>query len=283
MKVLRAEKAGFCMGVVLALRKLDDLIARREERPIYTLGAIIHNPQVLEEYAAKGVQTAEEPEEIPPGAVAVIRAHGVPRDIKGRLRRRGVLLVEATCPKIRTAQRLILKAARRGDFLLLYGEENHPEVRSLLSYARAGAFPFETPEQLDAFPFIVGGSFCLASQTTQNESIFERIAGQLTAGANCRITVLRTICDATRQRQDEAIRIARQVDFMVVAGGFNSGNTRRLAQVVAAQQVPVVQVEVADDLPLDRLHGFEKIGLTAGASTPRRIIDEIQRTLETLH
>ena len=282
MKVLRAEKAGFCMGVILALRKLDELIARGEERPLYTLGAIIHNPQVLEEYAEKGVKTANEPEEIPPGAVAVIRAHGVPRDIKGRLRRRGVLVAEATCPKIRTAQRLILRAAREGDFLLLYGEENHPEVQSLLSYARAGAFLFETREQLASFPLSPSNSYCLASQTTQNESIFEEIAGRLDACGDCRVTVLRTICDATRQRQEEAIRIARQVDFMVVAGGFNSGNTRRLSQVISAQNVPVVQVELARDLPLEKLKGIATVGLTAGASTPRRIIDEIQSTLENL-
>ena len=283
MEVVRAEKAGFCMGVILALRKLDSLIEKGQlRRPLYTLGAIIHNPQVLEEYTRKGVCTAETPEEIPPGAVAVIRAHGVTRDTKKRLRRRGVLVAEATCPKIKKAQALIRREAREGHFLLLYGEENHPEVKSLLSYAMAGAYLFETREKLGEFPLEPDGRYCLAAQTTQNEEIFEAIARDLTARPECCISVLRTICDATRQRQEEAIRIAREVDFMVVVGGFNSGNTRRLAQVVAAQNTPVIQVEVARGLPLEQLRGHSRIGLTAGASTPEKIIDEIQSLLENL-
>lgn len=284
MEVIRAEKAGFCMGVILALRKLDALLEKRgsSSRPLYTLGEIIHNPQVLESYARRGVRVAETPEGIPAGGIAVIRAHGVPREVKVELRRRGVLVAEATCPKIRRAQRMIRKEARQGRFLLLFGEEEHPEVRSLLSYASAGAFPFDRRESIEKFPLRPEGRYCLAAQTTQNRASFEELAGELAARRDCSVSVLRTICEATRQRQEEAIAIARRVDCMVVVGGFSSGNTKRLAEVVADRGTAVIQVETAAALPLEKLRGMRRVGLTAGASTPREVIDEVHRLLARL-
>lgn len=282
-EVVRAETAGFCMGVILALQKLDSLIeSGAEQGTIYTLGPIIHNPQVLEEYSARGVTTAEGPGDIPSGATAVIRAHGVPKEVEKNLRERGVHLIDATCPKVKKAQVLIERQTSEGRMLLLYGEESHPEVKGLLSYAASGAFLFDTKEKLNEFPFKKEEKYCLAAQTTQDRETFDEIAADLLARQDRDVTILQTICDATRQRQEEAVEIACEVDFMVVAGGFNSGNTRRLAQVVAAQNTPCVHVERAAELPLEKLKSHGKVGLTAGASTPERIIDEIHRILETL-
>lgn len=136
MKLLRARTAGFCMGVDLALKKLSGLIGREE--PILTFGPIIHNPQVLAEYAAKGVRMVEDPAVIPTGATVVIRAHGIPEPVREAILARGAKLVDATCPKVKKAQTLIASQARHGKVLLLFGEAQHPEVRGLLSYARAG-------------------------------------------------------------------------------------------------------------------------------------------------
>lgn len=282
-EVVRARTAGFCMGVILALEKLDALVAQSEgRRAIFTLGAIIHNPQVLEEYASKGVLTAESPEDIPGGATVVIRAHGVPKEVEIRLRERGVTIVDATCPKVKKAQLLIEKQTREGRTLLLYGEESHPEVKGLLSYAGSGAYLFETKAKLNEFFLKPGRPYCLAAQTTQDRGIFDAIAADLSARREYDVTVLQTICDTTKRRQEEAVRIARTVDLMVVVGGFNSGNTRRLAQVVKAQGTPCLHVETARDLSLEKLRGFSRIGLTAGASTPKKIIDEIHHILNAL-
>ena len=271
------------MGVLLALQKLDALVENRETKgPIYTLGPIIHNPQVLGEYTSQGVITAESAEDIPAGATAVIRAHGIPKHMEKDLLKRGVRIIDATCPKVKKAQILIEKQTRESRMLLLYGEESHPEVKGLLSYAASGAFLFDSREKLNEFPFLPDEKYCLAAQTTQDKKIFDAIVEELSSRQDRDVTILQTICDATRQRQEEAVQIAREVDFMVVAGGFNSGNTRRLAQVVAAQNTACVHVEQAKELPLETLKGHAVIGLTAGASTPDKIIDEIHEILKKL-
>jgi 4-hydroxy-3-methylbut-2-enyl diphosphate reductase len=282
MEVVRAKTAGFCMGVILALQKLDDLVENGTRiGGIFTLGQIIHNPQVIEAYALKGVLTAETSEEIPEGATVVIRAHGVPRNVEDQLVKRGVSVIDATCPKVKKAQLLIGDQTRAGRTLLLYGEERHPEVKGLLSYSEAEAHLFETKEKLDEIPLLPGKPYCLAAQTTQDREVFEAVAGDLVDRRKLDVAVLRTICEATKQRQEEAVRIARKVEFMVVIGGFDSGNTRRLTQVVAAQNTHCLHVETARDLPLEDLKRIHKIGLTAGASTPKDLIDEIHRVLQS--
>lgn len=271
------------MGVELALHKLDALIERGvQPGTIFILGSIIHNPQVVAAYAAKGIATVKTPEEIPDGATVVIRAHGIARHIREELQQRGVAVVDATCPKVQDACRLIAKHTAEGRMLLLYGEESHPEVKSLLSYAAAGALVFDSREALTALALPNDRKYCLAAQTTQDKEIFEALTADLQTRGGLDVTVLKTICDATRQRQDEAIRIARETQFVVVVGGFESSNTRRLAQVVAAQGTPVLHVETAAELPLEQLKHYTRIGLTAGASTPREEIDAVQRVLENL-
>ncbi len=281
MEVIVAETAGFCMGVDMALNKLDSLL-EKGQKPIFILGPIIHNPQVLEEYAKQGVITAESPGDIPAGAAAVIRAHGVPKEVERDLESRGVVLVDATCPRVKRAQLLIEKQTRAGRRLLLYGEESHPEVKGLLSYANSGAFVFDSQEELNSFPFEQGEQYCLAAQTTQDRKNFTTIAKDLRARLGERLTVLETICDATKLRQEEAVSIARKVDFMIVVGGYISGNTRRLAQVVAAQDTPCLHVETAQELPLEEIKRYRTIGLTAGASTPKKLVEAIYQILATL-
>lgn len=283
MKIVRAERAGMCMGVNLALSKLDDLIARMPHPDsLFILGSIIHNPQVVRAYAEKGVITVQSPAEIPAGATAVIRAHGVTKDVEHELIQRGVQIVDATCPKVKAACLLIEKHTAQGRILLLFGEATHPEVKCLLSYAAAGAFVFDSQEACAALSLDPGRSYCLAAQTTQDKAIFKEISTMLKSRVELDLIVLHTICDATRERQDEAVRIAGEVDFVVVAGGYESSNTRRLAQVVLAQGTPALHIETAEQLPLADLKKFQRIGLTAGASTPKAIVDEIQRVLETL-
>ena len=282
MEIIRARLAGFCMGVGLALKKLDDLLAGDPARPTFMLGPIIHNPQVLESYARRGVGLAKSIADAPAGSRVVIRAHGIPAGDEQELLTRGVEVVDATCPKVKRAQLLIGEQAKAGRRLLLFGENDHPEVRGLLSYAGPGAFVFETPEELAAHELDPGAGYFLAAQTTQDRQVFERIKDQLAARLPEAVATLQTICDATRLRQDEAIRLAGRVDCVVVAGGKASGNTRRLAQVIEAKGIPTILVETVDDLRGIDVAKYAAMGLTAGASTPKSIIDEIEAHLRAL-
>ncbi|OEU66609.1 MAG: 4-hydroxy-3-methylbut-2-enyl diphosphate reductase [Desulfovibrio sp. S3730MH75] len=280
-KVVRAKTAGFCMGVDLALNKLDSLIESRNRGSIYILGPIIHNPQVLEEYEKQGVITADLASEIPTGAYAVIRAHGVPQSVEEELRERGINVIDATCPKVKKAQLLIKRNTTDGRVLLLYGEDSHPEVKGLLSYAPSGTHLFDSIEELEAIELDTNRKYCLAAQTTQDRIIYEDII-QILEQKGLDVIVLNSICDATRQRQEEAITLSSEVDHMIVVGGRISGNTRRLVQVVETAGTKCTHVEVESELPLDELKGSDKIGLTAGASTPKRLVDAIQQILEKI-
>lgn len=282
MEVVRARLAGFCMGVGLALKKLDTLAGDGDQRPTFMLGPIIHNPQVLEHYAGLGVRLAKAPDELPVGSRVVIRAHGIPRQDEAALRRRGVEVVDATCPKVKRAQLLIAEQAEAGRSLLLFGEDDHPEVLGLLSYAGGDSLVFETPAELAAIELAPGRDYFLAAQTTQDRQGFEQIRQDLGVRLHGDVPALETICDATRLRQDEAIRLAGKVDCVVVAGGKASGNTRRLAQVIEAQGTPAILVETADDLAGLDVTKYACVGLTAGASTPKSIIDGIEAYLRGL-
>ncbi|MGE4290757.1 MAG: 4-hydroxy-3-methylbut-2-enyl diphosphate reductase [Desulfovibrio sp.] len=283
MEVIRAETAGFCMGVDMALNKLNRLIeANSEGRTIRTLGPIIHNPQVLGRYELLGVRTADSPSEVPAEAHCVIRAHGIPRQVEEELRRQGATILDATCPRVKKAQTLISRQSREDRLLLLYGEADHPEVKGLLSYATSEAVVFDAPDELNIDALDRARRYVLAAQTTQDREAFLALAKRMEDDPGLDVVVLHTICDATKLRQEEAMRIAADVDCMVVVGGRMSGNTRRLSQVCLAQGARCVLVETPEELPLDELRHCRRIGLTAGASTPGDIIDEVERILSEL-
>lgn len=283
MNVVRAETAGFCMGVSLALKKLDALTEEKSgARSIYMLGPIIHNPQVLQRYRSLGVHLAEHVDDVPDGALVIVRAHGIPRHREQELLDRGVEIVDATCPKVKKAQLLIGREAEEGQTLLLYGENEHPEVKGLLSYAPEKALVFESLEELRDMALPEDQTCFLAAQTTQDRNRFQDVEAYLKERVAPDMHVLRTICNATRRRQQEAIEISRKVDMVIVVGGRTSGNTRRLVKVVEAEGTPCVHVETVDELPLKTIESLDTVGLTAGASTPSDIIDEVEQRLLAL-
>lgn len=281
MRVIRAQTAGFCMGVALALQKLDTALDEHADSRILTLGPIIHNPQVLETYARRGVARIASAQEARAGDCALIRAHGIPREDEEALRAGGAVVVDATCPKVKRAQLAIAAATKDGARLLLFGESEHPEVRGLVSYAAAGALVFDSLERLRAENLNAERGYVLASQTTQDRGLFDATEAWL-RDRFPRMPVLSTICDATRRRQEEIMRLAARVDAVVVVGGRESGNTRRLADVAAARGAPVRHVETAEELDEKNFSAFHVIGLTAGASTPKSLIDAVQARLETI-
>lgn len=288
MNVCRAKTAGFCMGVSLALQKLNSALEGSSRRAkdvnssrICTLGPIIHNPQVLAEYEARGVVCVNEPSLLHPGDVAVIRAHGITRQVERQVFESGATVVDATCPKVKKAQLSIAHATAQGATLLLFGEEDHPEVRGLISYACGPAHVFGNAEELAALHLDPARPYVLASQTTQDREIFTAIRETLSNSLKD-LAILSTICDATRERQQEARNIASSVDVMVVVGGRQSGNTRRLADVAALSGIATYHVESAEELESQNFANKSQAGLTAGASTPKSLIDAAEAWLSAL-
>ena len=284
MDVIRAKRAGFCMGVALALHKLDSMVAARQGEQVATLGDIIHNPQVLDDYARKGVRRLGAASEAQADMAVLIRAHGITRSMEEELRGRCARVEDATCPRVKKAQLAIAKATAAGRELLLYGEADHPEVRGLISYAAGQSRIFSSQAELDALlervPF-EGRPVVLAAQTTQDRLIFDEMRARLSERFGEALIVLDTICDATRQRQEEAVELAGKVQAMVVVGGKTSGNTRRLAELARTRGVPTVLVETADELDRAFFDGVDTVGLTAGASTPGHIIDDVEARLRS--
>lgn len=283
MDVYRAKTAGFCMGVSLALQKLDAALqdADGSEARLCTLGPIIHNPQVLRDYEKKGVVCVHSPAELQRSDVVVIRAHGISRHMESQVRQRGVRVVDATCPKVKKAQVAIARATAHKAALLLFGEAEHPEVQGLLSYAEAAARVFGSQDELHTLCLEPQSAYVLASQTTQDKNLFSSIENALREKLH-NLTVLSTICDATRQRQVEAQTIASQVEAMVVIGGRQSGNTRRLADVAALSGIPTYHVESVAELDKGNFFQKKRVGLTAGASTPKSLIDATEAWLRSL-
>lgn len=286
MQVQRARTAGFCMGVSLALNKLDRAILGNASeqvppRRICTFGPIIHNPQVLADYEAKGVACLNSPDEARKEDIVVIRAHGIPREEEASIRACGAKIIDATCPRVKKAQLAIEKATREGASLLLFGDADHPEVRGLISYAHGPSLVFASPEELSQLNPDPKNAWVLASQTTQDASVFARIRKRLSAKLTS-LQVLSTICDATGERQAEARAIAQNVEAMVVIGGRQSGNTRRLAALAAECGVATHHVEKVEELTRKDFEKLSSVGLTAGASTPKTLIDEAEAWLKTL-
>ena len=280
MELIIAETAGFCMGVDMALHKLDNAVSIPPQgaQHIYTLGPIIHNPQVLARYKDLGVLQTDGTKPLQAGDVVVIRAHGIPKHIQTKLEGQNITVVDATCPKVKKAQILIQRQADQNKHLLLFGERDHPEVQGLVSYAPRHTI-FESLEELQAYEVDPAQTYFLAAQTTQDRESFNTIREYLTAKVDATMTILDTICMATKDRQEEVRELSRKVQAMVIVGGKNSGNTRRLAQIAQESGIFAIHVETAEELPLEELAAFTRIGLTAGASTPPWIIQDVAQTL----
>lgn len=298
MRVIRAESAGFCLGVSLALRRLDLELhsgglaggaggsVEKPEGRLLTLGPIIHNPLVMQDYINQGVICENDHRNIRPGDRVVIRAHGIPRTAEADIRNSGAVIIDATCPKVKKAQIAIGREHAKGGTLILFGEKEHPEVSGLLSYAGEDALVFGDPRELAGLRLEAGRAYFLAAQTTQDRSLFSQARKKLQSRLDGNIPTLNTICDATRDRQQEVIDLAKKVHAMVVVGGLNSGNTRRLAEVALAHGVPTIHVEqtgdITPELEKQIFAGVSLVGLTAGASTPEKHINAMQEYLEKL-
>ncbi len=275
-----AKTAGFCFGVDRAVRITEALLA--EGKPVVTLGPLIHNPQVIEELAAKGVKVAKSPEEVPQGSVAVIRSHGVPPAIRESLLQSGVQVADATCPYVQKIHNIAKECHNNGQILLLAGDAGHPEVQGIAGEAPDVTFIFSNERELDDIlnKINLQKKVVAVAQTTFEVEEWAKCRA-LIKKVCTNSTVFDTICRATQARQKEAEELSRRSDLMVVIGGEGSSNTRKLYRVAAAH-TRAVQVENATQLCGIELAGVKQVGITAGASTPSSAIEEVQTTMSDL-
>lgn len=277
MKIAIAKTAGFCMGVRRAVELSLDA-SNSSNESICSYGPLIHNPQVLTLLEEKGVNVIGAIPEAGRGTV-LVRAHGIPPQTKIRLAEAGFTVIDATCPRVIRVQTIIRKHAAKGYAVIIIGDEDHPEVVGLLGYAGAQGHVVNSLDGLKNLPEFERA--IIVAQTTQNTHAFESIRSW-TAGHFPHYKIYNTICDSTEKRQAEVALLAQSVDALVVVGGYDSGNTQRLAEVAKESGTPAFHIESEADLDSEVMAGFQSIGITAGASTPNWVINTVHRRLETL-
>jgi 4-hydroxy-3-methylbut-2-enyl diphosphate reductase len=275
MEIIIAEESGLCYGVKRALT-----MARRTRRvksgKVVTLGDLIHNPRVVANLAAEGIESAEEPDEVRQGTV-IIRSHGVSPEIYRRLRRRKIDVVDATCPIVRKIQRLVEALARKGREVVIVGDRNHPETRGLLGHSRGKGVVVEDEAQARALPSRKARA--VLAQSTHDLGSFRRVAAALVEKTR-ELTVYNTICDSTLTRQRSTSDLAGRVDTLFIIGGRTSSNTTRLYEMSKRIQPRTFFIENATQITPAMLRGAKTIGISGGASTPPEAVQEAVDAIE---
>jgi 4-hydroxy-3-methylbut-2-enyl diphosphate reductase len=277
-RILIARSAGFCFGVKRAISIADETAGKAaggdvgpENLPIHSLGPLIHNPQAVEELEKKGVHVVESVDDIPCGKV-IVRSHGISRRDAEALAGKKVQIIDATCPFVKKAQEYARSLSREGYAVTVVGDANHPEVKSIISYIQAGVPILTSLSDIREAAGI--RKMGIVAQTTQSfENLMEFVSVALKKVPEVR--VYNTICHATVLRQKESTAVARNADVMIVLGGYNSANTRRLAEICKEFNPRVHHIETASELSPETLSEVSCVGVTAGASTPEWIIEEL--------
>lgn len=269
-KIVVAQTAGFCMGVKRAVDMVLGLV-ENADTTVYTYGPLIHNPQVTELLAKKGVVVVGNNKELKSGIV-VIRTHGIKPEIRKEIEQAGAKIYDATCPFVIKVQRIIEEYSKKDYTILIVGDKGHAEVDSYIGYARSKGIVISSADEVSKLD--IKGKVCIVGQTTQDKRRFNDIINKLKS-RGVELQVFDTICSATSKRQEEALHISKEVDAVVVIGGRNSANTLRLAELCRSTGTPTYFVEQAGELKIKELEKYKTIGITAGASTSKETIREV--------
>ena len=275
MKVLIAEKCGFCHGVKNAISVAEQVLA--EENDVYSLGPIIHNRDEVERLAKAGLKTVGEVEEIRSGTV-LIRSHGAAPEQIAKLREKGLNIVDATCILVKSVQDIARELEKDGYKVVIIGEENHPEVQAVVGCAKDVIVIADEPD-LHKLP--KNAKLGVVCQTTQSPEHFGKMLGAIGRGSFNELKVINTLCKEAIKRQESAVQLCKQVDIMFVLGGLESANTRRLAELCKKYNSETFHLQNWNELDKITLSGKNIAGVTAGASTPEWIIAEFVKNLET--
>lgn len=277
MKIIRAKSSGFCFGVMRALKSVYDSL---EEKPkhIYTYGPIIHNEVVIKELSNMGVKIINDGDDlskIPPGLV-ILRSHGLPLKTIQDLENHGFTTVNATCPFVRKIHNIVQTYDRNGYHIIITGNKTHPEVKGIIGWIDSGVYDvIQDVSDIEFLSIEKGSKVCLVSQTTFNYKKFEDIV-EIIEKKGYDLKCLNTICNATSKSQTEARELAKKVDVMIVIGGKNSSNSKKLYEICKEQNKDTYFIQTVKDLDLSVIQSVDSVGITAGASTPNKIIEEVQ-------
>ena len=275
MEILLAKSAGFCFGVKRATQMAFDAVNHYSS--LQSLGPLIHSPQMVKKLEDRGIRVCHQVEDAD-GDALIVRSHGVTATEMTALHASGKAVVDATCPFVTRAQKHAAELSRDAGLLVIVGEAHHPEVKGILSYATGDVQVVANVEQARKLPQC--RKMGIIAQTTQSLDNFREIVGVCLEKTRD-LKIYNTICDATSVRQEEAVAIARQVELMLVVGGYNSANTRRLAELCREQGTTTHHLETAAEIDPAWFAGIDRVGLTAGASTPQFLIEEIITRLRT--
>jgi 4-hydroxy-3-methylbut-2-enyl diphosphate reductase len=280
MEIIRAADMGFCFGVRRAVEMVE--AAAQETAPLTTLGSTVHNRQVVERLRERGVEVVANLDEID-GRPVAITAHGVGPQVKEALERLGVPIIDTTCPIVTRSQQWAKRLAGEGFAVVIFGDPEHKEVRGVLGWAGGRGIAIADEADLDRLPEGLPSRIAVLSQTTHTEARFASFVRRLFETRMERISELRvinTLCNATTSQQAAAQELARRVDLMIVIGGHDSANTRHLAELCREEGTQTHHIETAEEIQAQWLAGRERVGVTAGASTPDSAVDEVVARLE---
>ena len=277
MEVIKAKSAGFCFGVKKAMEAVYQQLENQEGKKIYTFGPLIHNEEVVKELKARGVGVVESVEELRKlkEGIVIIRSHGVSKDIYKIIEDNHLECVDATCPFVKRIHRIVDKESSNGKRIIIIGNDGHPEVEGIKGWSNSDAIVIEKEEEIKKLGFQPEEKICIVSQTTFNYNKFQELV-EIFEKKGYDISVVNTICNATEERQMEAAQIASQADVMIVIGGTNSSNTRKLYEICKGECENTHFIQTLDDLNLELPKSVRLVGITAGASTPNNIIEEVQ-------
>ena len=278
-EVILAKSAGFCFGVK---RAVDTVYEQTGKKNVYTFGPIIHNEEVVKDLEKKGVfviNTMEELDDITEGTV-IIRSHGVSSAVYEALRKKGVEIVDATCPFVLKIHNIVKQESANGKQIVIIGNEKHPEVEGIMGWSKTQVHVVDTVEKVQNLQLDPQREVCIVSQTTFNYNKFKYLV-EILMKTRYDISVLNTICNATKERQTEAEHIANEVDAMIVIGDKHSSNTQKLFEICKKACENTYYIQTLDDLNMNqlKLKSVEAVGITAGASTPNNIIEEVQNNV----
>ena len=283
--VVLAKSAGFCFGVKRAVNmvyeEIDKAIGQDEQVPIYTYGPIIHNDEVVKDFASKGVTLVKELSELadlPKGKI-IVRSHGISRAEYEEMEQYGFTVVDATCPFVRKIHKIVDEHSKQGEYILIIGNPNHPEVCGIRGWVNGDDVSIiESKEEAQEFTLLEDKKVCIVSQTTFNYNKFQDLV-EIVSKKGYNISVLNTICNATEERQTEARSIAKNVEAMIVIGDKNSSNTQKLFEICNTECEKTYYIQTSKDMDYSLLESINNVGITAGASTPNNIIEEVSKNV----
>ncbi len=280
MEVIRAKTAGFCFGVKRAVDTVYEEVRKHGNTPIYTYGPIIHNDEVVKDLAAKGVRVIKDEAELETirEGVVIIRSHGVSKRISDKIKDQGLICVDATCPFVKKIHNIVERESKAGKHIVIIGNGAHPEVEGIKGWAESEVTVIQSIEDARNFSIEEEKKICIVSQTTFNYNKFKDLV-EIIEKKRYYISVLNTICSATKERQAEAKTIAETAEAMIVIGDKQSSNTQKLFEICQSACDNTYYIQTLDDLDMNQLRSVETVGITAGASTPNNIIEEVQNNV----